>query len=37
MQRLRTFCCKNDIRHELDTAVANHFNLPGHLLEEILK
>ena len=23
-----------DIRHEVDTPVANHFNLPGHSLEE---
>ena len=23
-----------DIRHEVDTSVANHFNLPGHSLEE---
>ena len=32
--RIRTVCHKYDIRHEVDTPVANHFNLPGHSLEE---
>ena len=32
--RIRTVCHKYDIRHEVNTPVANHFNLPGHLLEE---
>ena len=32
--RVRTVCHKYDIRHEVDTPVANHFNLPGHSLVE---
>ena len=32
--RIRTVCHKYNIRHEVDTPVANHFNLPGHSLEE---
>ena len=32
--RIRTVCHKYDIRHEVDTPVANHFKLPGHSLEE---
>ena len=31
--RIRTVCHKYDIRHEVDTLVANNFNLPGHSLE----
>ena len=27
-------CHKYDIRHDVDTPVANHFNLHGHSLEE---
>ena len=30
---MRTVCHKYDIRHEVDTPTANHFNLPGHSLE----
>ena len=32
--QIRTICHKYDFRHKVDTPVANHFNLPGHLLEE---
>ena len=32
--RIKTICHKYDFRHEVDTPVANHFNLPDHLLEE---
>ena len=32
--RIRTVCHKYDIRHEVDTPVANHFNFMGHSLEE---
>ena len=32
--RIRTDCHKYDIRHEVNTPVANPFNLPGHSLEE---
>ena len=35
--RIRTVCHKYDIRHEVDTPVTNHFNLPGHSLEENVK
>ena len=31
--RIRTVCHKYDIRLEVDTPGANHFNLPGHSLE----
>ena len=35
--RIRTVCHRYVIRHEVDTQVANNFNLPGHSLEENLK
>ena len=32
--RIRRVCHKYDIRHEVDTPAASHFNLPGHYQEE---